>query len=342
MRMRSRLLCTALLTTGACSLAVVPMVPGAAAAPLTQAPAGAGTYTIVAGDTLIGIATRMKVTLTALLDTNKLQVTSLILPGQRLTVPTGGVVPAPRAATATTGATKPATTAAASTGASEARTTSAGSYTIVSGDYLYGIARRFAVSFNSLLSTNHLEATSLIQPGQTLTIPAGATTTPAAPAAAAPTTTAAATTTTSTAPKIAQPIAAPKVNIAATGNAQIDAVLAFAKAQLGKPYVFAAAGPDTYDCSGLTAAAYAQVGVTLIRYSGLQATQGTAVDFLNSPIQPGDLVFTAGTATPGVISHVGIAISSTQWIQATKPGAWVSVGAIPAKGKILAVRRFIG
>ncbi len=58
-----------------------------------------------------------------------------------------------------------------------------------------------------------------------------------------------------------QPIAPPKLDIAPTGNAQIDAVLAFAKAQLGKPYVFAAAGPDAYDCSGLTAAAYAQVGV---------------------------------------------------------------------------------
>ncbi|MFT3854034.1 MAG: NlpC/P60 family protein [Ilumatobacteraceae bacterium] len=286
----------------------------------------------------------MKVSLSLLLDTNKLEVTSLILPGQRLTVPTGGVVPAPRAAATTSSGTKPAATAAASTDPSGERTTSAGSYTIVNGDYLYGIARRFAVSFNSLLSTNDLVATSPIHPGQILTIPAGATTTPAAPAAATATTTTTtiSATTTTAAPKIAQPIAAPKLDIAATGNAQIDAVLAFAKAQLGKPYVFATAGPDTYDCSGLTAAAYAQAGITLIRYSGLQATQGTAVDFLNNPIQPGDLVFTAGTATPGVISHVGIAISSTQWIQATKPGAWVSVGAIPAKTKILAVRRFIG
>jgi cell wall-associated NlpC family hydrolase len=234
--------------------------------------------------------------------------------------------------------------AAAAAPAAGGRTTAPTPYTIVAGDYLYGIARRFAVPFNSLLTTNQLTATSAILPGRQLIIPAGATTTPAAPTAtpnaAAPTTTAPATTT--TAPKVAKPIAPPRLDIAATGNAQIDAVLAFAKAQLGKPYVFAAAGPDTYDCSGLTAAAYAQAGVTLIRQSGMQSTQGTPVDFLNTPIVAGDLVFTAGSATPGVISHVGIAINGTQWIQATRPGAWVSVGAIPAKSKILAVRRYIG
>ena len=179
--------------------------------------------------------------------------------------------------------------------------------------------------FNGLLQANNLTATSAILPGRQLTIPAGATTTPAATNAAATAAAAAATTTapaatTTTAPKIAKPIAAPKLDIAPTGNAQIDAVLAFAKAQLGKPYVFAAAGPDTYDCSGLTMAAYAQVGVQLIPQSGMQSTQGTAVDFLNAPILPGDLVFTAGSATPGVISHVGIAISPTLWIQATRPG----------------------
>ena len=331
-----------MLTASTCSFAMIAGVPAAGAAPAPAAPAGAGTYTVVAGDTLIGIASRMKVTLTALLDTNQLVVTSLILPGQRLAIPAGGVEPAPRTAATHTAATAAPAAADAS---SAQRTTTAGTYTIVNGDYLYGIARRYAVSFNSLLAANDLVATSPIHPGDTLTIPAGATTSPAAAPVAATTTAATTTTaaaTTTAAPKVATPIAAPKVNIAATGNAQLDAVLAFAKAQLGKPYVFAAAGPDTYDCSGLTAAAYGQAGISLIRYSGLQATQGTAVDFLNSPIQPGDLVFTAGTATPGVISHVGIAINATQWIQATRPGAWVSVGSLPAATKIVAVRRYIG
>jgi LysM repeat protein len=339
MRTTSKLVCTALLSAAACTMAIAPGVPGVAAAPRATAPPGASTYTVVAGDTLIGIASRMKVRLQSLLDANGLVVTSLILPGQRLVAPAGAVTPAPAAPKTKTTTPAPAAPAAPAAGG---KTTAATPYTIVAGDYLYGIARRFAVPFNLLLTTNKLTATSAILPGRQLMIPAGATTTPApaatpttkAPTTAAPTTTAA--------PKVAKPIAPPKVEIAGTGNAQIDAVLAFAKAQLGKPYVFAAAGPDTYDCSGLTAAAYAQVGVTLIRQSGMQATQGTAVDFLTTPIVAGDLVFTAGSATPGVISHVGIAINGTQWIQATRPGAWVSVGSIPAKSKILAVRRYIG
>jgi cell wall-associated NlpC family hydrolase len=341
MRTTSKLVCSALLTVGACGLALAPAVPGAAAGRPT-APATPAAYTVVAGDTLIGIASRMKVPVQSVLDANGLVLTSLILPGQRLLAPAGAVVPAPSAKAKAPAA--PAATATAATAAG-GRTTAPTPYTIVAGDYLYGIARRFAVPFASLLTTNQMTATSAILPGRQLIIPAGATTTPAAPTASAnaagPTTTAAPATTT-TAPRVAKPIAPPRLEIAATGNAQIDAVLAFAKAQLGKPYVFAAAGPDTYDCSGLTAAAYAQAGVTLIRQSGMQSTQGTPVDFLNTPILAGDLVFTAGSATPGVISHVGIAINATQWIQATRPGAWVSVGAIPAKSKILAVRRYIG
>ena len=118
-------------------------------------------------------------------------------------------------------------------------------------------------------------------------------------------------------------------------------MLAFVKAQLGKPYLFAADGPDAYDCSGLVAAAYEQIGIKLYHQSSMQATQGTPVDITTTPIRAGDLVFTAGSSTPGVISHVGIAIDGTRWIQATRPGSWVSVGTIPAASKILAVRRYV-
>ncbi len=197
--------------------------------------------------------------------------------------------------------------------------------------------------FSALLTANGFTATSPIFPGTPVTIPVGATTTPApakgAAKSAATTTTVVATST--TAAKVAAPITPPNVVIPPSGNAQIDAVLAFTKAQLGKPYVFAAAGPDTYDCSGLVAAAYDQVGVTLFHQSAMQATQGTPVDITTTPIQAGDLIFTAGSATPGVISHVGIAIDGKRWIQATRPGAWVSVGTIPAASKILAVRRYV-
>jgi cell wall-associated NlpC family hydrolase len=157
-----------------------------------------------------------------------------------------------------------------------------------------------------------MTASSLIKPGMVLAMPAGAVapsalvTAPAAPAGAGP---------------------------AAT-------VVAFAYAQLGKPYRFFTAGPATYDCSGLTRAAYAQIGMDLVHHSASQAGYGTAVDFINQPIKAGDLVFmTHSGATE--IGHVGIAVSATQWIHAPKAGDVVRLGPIPAKGLITTVRRLI-
>ena len=108
---------------------------------------------------------------------------------------------------------------------------------------------------------------------------------------------------------------------------------------MGKPYRFFAAGPDAFDCSGLTLAAYAQIGVTLVHYSAFQARQGSAVEFTHEAIRPGDLVF-MDTDNDGIINHVGIAIDSTTWIQAARPGDVVRMGPIPPRSMIAAVRRF--
>ena len=75
---------------------------------------------------------------------------------------------------------------------------------------------------------------------------------------------------------------------------------------------------------------------------GLQAKYGAAVDWTISDIQAGDLVFTyRGGTDPTVISHVGIAISSTQWIHAAGTGMGVITSSLPADSKILAVRRIL-
>src|SRR5262249_34379891 len=60
-------------------------------------------------------------------------------------------------------------------------------------------------------------------------------------------------------------------------------------AQIGKPYVFATAGPNTFDCSGLTKAAWAQAGVSLVHYAYTQKQQTTRIS--RSELIPGDLVF---------------------------------------------------
>ena len=92
--------------------------------------------------------------------------------------------------------------------------------------------------------------------------------------------------------------------------------ITFARAQVGKPYVWGATGPGSYDCSGLTQAAWKAAGVTLPRVTYDQVNAGTTVAL--SDAQPGDLVFFYGD-----ISHVGLYIGNGMMIHSPKPGAYV-------------------
>ncbi|WP_329527168.1 C40 family peptidase [Streptomyces sp. NBC_01462] len=92
--------------------------------------------------------------------------------------------------------------------------------------------------------------------------------------------------------------------------------IAFARAQIGKPYVWGATGPGSYDCSGLTQAVWKAAGVTLPRTTYDQVNAGTTVPL--SAIEPGDLVFFYDD-----ISHVGLYIGDGMMIHAPKPGAYV-------------------
>ena len=111
---------------------------------------------------------------------------------------------------------------------------------------------------------------------------------------------------------------------ASTGNQD---VVNAALSKLGSPYVWAAAGPDCFDCSGLVTWAYAQIGVNVPHYTGDQYAMGTVVD--EADAEPGDLVmqlFGAGTnAVPGVPGHVGIYIGDGQMVHAPTFGAVVRV-----------------
>ncbi len=100
--------------------------------------------------------------------------------------------------------------------------------------------------------------------------------------------------------------------------------IAFASAQLGEPYVWGAAGPDSWDCSGLTMAAWAAAGVYLPHYSVSQYYATTPVSY--SGIRPGDLVFWAtNPSDPGTIFHVGLYIGNGQMIHAPRTGKDVEV-----------------
>ncbi|MEU9562367.1 NlpC/P60 family protein [Streptomyces sp. NPDC048161] len=107
-------------------------------------------------------------------------------------------------------------------------------------------------------------------------------------------------------------------------------VLAFARAQIGKPYVWGATGPASYDCSGLTQAAWKSAGVNIPRTTWDQVKIGTRV--ATADLRPGDLVFFYDD-----ISHVGIYKGDGMMIHAPKPGANVreeSIYYMPIHGSV--------
>jgi peptidoglycan DL-endopeptidase CwlO len=96
-------------------------------------------------------------------------------------------------------------------------------------------------------------------------------------------------------------------------------IIAYAKAQLGKPYVWGATGPDAFDCSGLTMMAYRAAGIIIPRTSQQQWAYGKRIP--PSQVRPGDLVFFAGSdGTPTAPGHVGIVVGNHEMIDAPFSG----------------------
>jgi cell wall-associated NlpC family hydrolase len=110
-------------------------------------------------------------------------------------------------------------------------------------------------------------------------------------------------------------------NLPPATNPRAAAAVAFAKAQLGKPYVYGAAGPNAFDCSGLTMAAWAQAGVSMAHSSSAQYYDFPHVT--ESQLQPGDLVIYYST-----LHHVGIYVGNGTIIHAPHTGASVEYGSL--------------
>jgi len=101
------------------------------------------------------------------------------------------------------------------------------------------------------------------------------------------------------------------VNVPVSGRAGV--AVAAAKSKLGSPYVWAASGPSTFDCSGLTMYAWGQAGVSLPHSSSMQMSAGTRVSL--SALQPGDLVFYGYP-----VHHVALYVGGGQVIHAPQSG----------------------
>jgi cell wall-associated NlpC family hydrolase/outer membrane murein-binding lipoprotein Lpp len=113
--------------------------------------------------------------------------------------------------------------------------------------------------------------------------------------------------------------------------------VAFAMAQIGKPYLWGAAGPSAYDCSGLVLAAYRSAGIYLPRVSRAQWYAGQHVGL--GELAPGDLVFFAhDVRAPSTIHHVGMYIGGGAMVEAPYTGARVRTASIGRRDYIGAVR----
>lgn len=108
-------------------------------------------------------------------------------------------------------------------------------------------------------------------------------------------------------------------SIPASGRAAI--AIRYALAQVGDSYVFGAAGPNAFDCSGLTMMAWGQAGVGLPHSSRAQMGSGTPVS--RNQLQPGDLVFYYSP-----VSHVAIYLGNGMIVHAANPGAGVKVSSV--------------
>jgi len=109
---------------------------------------------------------------------------------------------------------------------------------------------------------------------------------------------------------------------ALTRQEMVDIVIYNAYTQGGKPYVYGAAGPDAYDCSGFTYWVYKQAGLSLLLKAKWQWNQGYHWTD-KADIWPADLVF-FGDGTADTITHVGIYVGDGQYIHAGPPDVHLS------------------
>jgi cell wall-associated NlpC family hydrolase len=112
---------------------------------------------------------------------------------------------------------------------------------------------------------------------------------------------------------------------AAAPNAAAQTAVDTARAQVGKAYEYGGAGPDTFDCSGLTQYAYRAAGIELPHSSSGQSELGTPVERAN--LLPGDLVFFYEP-----VSHVGIYVGDGQMVDAGTEETGVSQRSVDMEG----------
>ena len=131
-----------------------------------------------------------------------------------------------------------------------------------------------------------------------------------------------------------EPAAASSAPVAVSGGS-LQAVVDRALAQRGKPYVWAASGPGSYDCSGLVQYAFQAAGMSLPHSSRMQSQMGTPVS--RAEARPGDLV-----AFYSPVSHIGIYLGNGQMVHAPTSGDVVKIASVDNMGATPKFNRIAG
>ncbi|MBX9472300.1 MAG: C40 family peptidase [Chryseoglobus sp.] len=145
------------------------------------------------------------------------------------------------------------------------------------------------------------------------------------------------------APSPSTPASPPPASVGPPNAAVVNAAIAFARAQLGEPYLFGGSGPNAWDCSGLTMMAYSAAGLAIGGHSvsaqyNRAATRGQLLPYAQA--QPGDLIFYSyGGSASGSKYHVAIYIGGGQMLEAPSPGKPVRIVTVRNYDRIPVVAR---
>ena len=120
-----------------------------------------------------------------------------------------------------------------------------------------------------------------------------------------------------------------------SGSGKGAQAVKFAESQIGKPYVWGADGPDSYDCSGLTMWAYNKVGVSLPHYTVDQYNAAKSHPSM-SQAQPGDLIFFGSD-----MHHVGMYVGGGKMVEAPYTGANVRISSVSARSDVSGLGRYV-
>lgn len=222
----------------------------------TTASAATTTYTVKKGDTLSKIGSKYHVSYKTIMSWNNLKSTN-IKAGQKLKIKKGS----------------------SSSTSKKSSSTATSTYTVKKGDTLSGIARKYGVSYKTLMSWNNLKSTN-IRVGQKLKVKGSA-------------------------KKVS--------NSVTTASSKLQKAVSIALGQQGVPYVFGGATPRGFDCSGLVYYSYKNAGISVYRTS---AAGFYSISKATSAPKVGDLVFFKNTYKSG-ISHIGLYMGNGRFVSAS-------------------------